>query len=167
MINGWFTRLFYRSRAEQKVRSMRKIARVLLIFLATIVPGLAETHGKSGADAKASQNAHVESVSPTYIGVEPIYTTIIEGDSVIGLFMVGFGLDVPDDALRERVKAVMPRLRDLYIRSLLSFTAANIHTWRRPNITALADKLQRVTDIQMKCKGVKILLAQAAIRLNK
>lgn len=122
---------------------------------------------KTGASSGAKENAHVVAESPSYIGMDPIYTTIIEGDSAVGLLMVGFGLDVPDETLRTKVNRMLPRLRDLYIRSLLSFTATNVRQWRRPDVDALAAKLQRVTDLLLKAKGAKILMAQVAVRLNK
>jgi flagellar basal body-associated protein FliL len=115
---------------------------------------------------KNKNDDHVVATSPSYIGIDPIYTTILDGDNIGGLLMVGIGLDIPDEHLRAEVVRIMPSLRDLYVRSMLSFTAANVRPWRQPDPVAIADKLQKVTDYRLKRKGVKVLLAQVAIRLN-
>ncbi len=155
---------------------MRKIALALAVVLAGLLtvemPCLAaegQGAGKTATKDKAKKDKngdHVVATSPSYIGIDPIYTTILDDDNIGGLLMVGIGLDVPDEHLRAEVVRIMPSLRDLYVRSMLSFTAANVHPWRQPDPVAIADKLQRVTDYRLNRKGAKVLLAQVAIRLN-
>jgi flagellar basal body-associated protein FliL len=116
---------------------------------------------------KANENAHVTAASPTYLGFDPLYTTIIEDDGDRGLLMVGFGLDVPDAHLRAEVENLRPKLLDLYVRSMMLYTSANVRTWRQPDAAAIADRLQQVTNLLLKRKGAKVLLAQVAIRLNR
>jgi hypothetical protein len=81
--------------------------------------------------------------------------------------MVGFGLDIPNAELRERVDQEMPRLRDAYVRSLMAFAATNVRAWRQPDVAEMADRLQTVTDRYLARKGARVLLAQVMIRLNK
>jgi flagellar basal body-associated protein FliL len=152
---------------------MRAIVLALMAVLATTAPSLAAEGGDHGkkTDAqkqkdKANENAHVTSDSPTYLGFEPIYTSIIEADSANGLLMIGFGIDVPDATLRAEVDNLRPKLRDLYVRSMMFYTSANVRSWRQPDAVVIADKLQRITDAMLKRKGAKVLLAQVAIRLN-
>lgn len=129
--------------------------------------GVEKTAAKSKNKNDKNKNGdHVVATSPSYIGIDPIYTTILDDDNIGGLLMVGIGLDVPDANLRAEVVRIMPSLRDLYVRSMLSFSAANVRPWRQPDPVAIADKLQRVTDYRLKRKGAKVLLAQVAIRLN-
>lgn len=118
-------------------------------------------------DDKKKDGATQSSASKSYLMIDPIYTTIMDGDSVSGLLMVGIGLDVPDEGLRAEVDRSMPVLRDVYIRSLLSFSAISVRPWRQPDVAALADRLQRATDLKLGCKGARLLLAQVAMRLNK
>lgn len=111
--------------------------------------------------------AHVVSTSPSYIGIDPIYTTILDGDAVVGTMMLGIGLDVQDPRLHDEVSHKMPELRDLYIRSMLYYTSVSIRPWRAPDVVDIAAKLQEATDKRMKRKGaVRVLLAQVAMRLN-
>jgi len=155
---------------------MRKTALAALVALGTALAFAAPSYAadeKAPAEKSAAKDkdkkdkAHAASASPSYLGIDPIYTTIMDGDSISGLLMVGIGLDVPDEKLRAEVERIMPELRDLYIRSLLAFTATSVRPWRQPDAAAIADKLQRVTDLKLRRKGVRVLLAQVAIRLNK
>jgi flagellar basal body-associated protein FliL len=119
-------------------------------------------------DAPKAQKApeHKTTQSKSYIMVDPIYTTIVADNRAAGMLMVGAGLDVPDDKLREEVERSMPVLRDAYIRNLMTFTANVVRTDSQPDVGLIADRLQAVTDRALKKKGAaKVLLAQVAIRV--
>ncbi len=119
-------------------------------------------------DAPKAQKApeHKTTQSKSYIMVDPIYTTIVSDNRAAGMLMVGAGLDVPDDKLREEVTRSMPVLRDAYIRNLMTFTANVVRTDSQPDVGLIADRLQAVTDRALKKKGAaKVLLAQVAIRV--
>jgi|WetSurMetagenome_2_1015567.scaffolds.fasta_scaffold355580_1 flagellar basal body-associated protein FliL len=128
----------------------------------------AEKADKPGDKDKKDKKAAVHKVtqSESYLMVDPLYTSILDGNRPLGLLMVGIGIDVPDKDLRERVERDMPRLRDGYVRALMAFTAVNVRSWRQPDVAALADRLQVVTDRLLGKKGARVLLAQVAIRLN-
>ncbi|HEY0267127.1 MAG TPA: hypothetical protein VGC16_10270 [Rhizomicrobium sp.] len=98
--------------------------------------------------------------------IDPIYTTIVADNRAAGMLMVGVGLDVPDDRLRDDVNRSMPVLRDAYVRNLMTFTANMVHTDAQPDVALIADRLQAVTDRALKRKGAKLLLAQVAIRVT-
>ncbi|HWU54936.1 MAG TPA: hypothetical protein VN175_05495 [Rhizomicrobium sp.] len=120
-------------------------------------------------DAPKAQKApeHKTTQSKSYILVDPIYTTIVADNRAAGMLMVGAGLDVPDDKLREEVTRSMPVLRDAYIRNLMTFTANVVRTDSQPDVGLIADRLQAVTDRALKKKGAaKVLLAQVAIRVT-
>ncbi len=99
--------------------------------------------------------------------IDPIYTTVMDGDKISGLLMIGIGLDVPNSELRDRTETTMPVLRDAYVRCLMAFAATSVRPWRQPDVTAIADRLQYVTDHTLGRKGARILLAQVAMRLTK
>lgn len=125
--------------------------------------------GESGKkdDDKKKKATHKITQSESYVMLEPFYASIIDGSRPMGLLMVGIGLDIPDPLLRERVNTEMPRLRDAYVRSLMSFAAINVRSYRQPDVVDMADRLQGVTDRYLAKKGAKVLLAQVMIRLNK
>ena len=130
-----------------------------LIALAVVLPA-------SAADKKKPA-VHYITTSPSYLAVDPIYTAIVEDDKPGGLLMVGVGLDVPNKDLRAKAGRAMPVLRDAYVRSLLTFTASSVRSWRQPDVGEIADRLQHVTDRALGRTGAHLLLAQVAMRLSK
>jgi flagellar basal body-associated protein FliL len=145
---------------------MRLVPFVLLLAGLSLAPALAAEHG--GAEKKKADKApeHKTTQSKSYIMVDPIYTTIVADNRPAGMLMVGAGLDVPDEHMREEVTRSMPVLRDAYIRNLMTFTANVVRTDEQPDVVLIADRLQAVTDRALKKKGARILLAQVAIRVT-
>jgi flagellar basal body-associated protein FliL len=117
--------------------------------------------------AKPKASEHKLTQSKSYLPFEPIYTTIVDDNRAQGMLMIGAGLDVPDEALREVADRSMPILRDAYLRNLMAFTAASVRTDAQPDAAMIADRLQAVTDRALGKKGAKILLAQVAIRITR
>ena len=120
-------------------------------------------------DAPKAQKApeHKTTQSTSYIQLDPIYTTIVADNRAAGMLMVGAGLDVPDEKLRDEVNRSMPVLRDAYVRNLMAFTATAVKTDAQPDVTMIADRLQNITDRALGKKGAKVLLAQVAIRVSR
>lgn len=153
---------------------MRKALALLLSLLVCVaVPAAAAEHGsdkssEGGKDKKDRKAAvHKITQSESYLMIDPIYTSIMDGNRPVGLLMIGIGVDVPDPDLRDRVDRDMPQLRDGYVRNLMAFTALSVRSWRQPDVAEIADRLQGVTDRILHKKGARILLAQVAIRLSK
>jgi hypothetical protein len=92
------------------------IAALAFIALAGLPAHAADEKAKKAPEHKTTQ-------SKSYIMVDPIYTTIVADNQAKGMLMVGAGLDIPDDKLREMATRSMPVLRDAYIRNLMAFTA--------------------------------------------
>lgn len=146
----------------------------MFLALAVVAPAFAAEHGgteapagKKKKDGKDKPAVHRITQSDSYMMIEPIYASIMDGDHPLGLLMIGIGLDVPNPALRERIEREMPRLRDGYVRNMTAFAGASVRSYRQPDVVLIADRLQGVTDRLLARKGARILLAQVAIRLNK
>ena len=105
--------------------------------------------------------------SESYVVIDPMYATIIEGNKPRGLLMVELGLDVPDAALRERVNHALPVLRDAYVRSLIAYGATAVRAWRQPSVDDIAERMQAVTDRLVGGPGAKVLMAQTAMRVTR
>ncbi len=132
--------------------------------LLTLLP-LAALGAEEGGEKKKSE--HKLTQAESYLSLEPIYTTIVDDNRAQGMLMVGVGLDVPDEHLREVATRSMPVLRDAYVRNLMAFTATAVRTDAQPDVIQLATRLQNITDRALGKKGAKILLAQVAIRVNR
>jgi len=105
--------------------------------------------------------------SESYVVIDPMYATIIEGNKPRGLLMVELGLDIPDAALRERVNHALPALRDAYVRSLIAYGATAVRAWRQPSVDDIAARMQAVTDRLVGGPGAKVLMAQTAMRVTR
>jgi flagellar basal body-associated protein FliL len=147
-------------------RLLAAMLRAPLLALALAALAGMPAHANEGGD-KAKKPEHKTTQSKSYIMVDPIYTTIVADNQAKGMLMVGAGLDIPDDKLREMANRSMPVLRDAYIRNLMAFTANVVRTDAQPDVGMIADRLQAVTDRALKKKGAKVLLAQVAIRVTK
>jgi flagellar basal body-associated protein FliL len=142
---------------------MMRAPLIALVFVAlTGLPGQAAEHGEKAQKAPE----HKTTQSKSYIMVDPIYTTIVADNRAAGMLMVGAGIDVPDEHMRDVVTRSLPVLRDAYIRNLMAFTANVVRTDAQPDVGMIADRLQAVTDRALKKKGARILLAQVAIRVT-
>ena len=140
----------------------RFVSLAALLALVLALPA----HAAEEKKKKDKAPEHKTTQSKSYVMIDPIYTTIVGDNHAAGMLMVGAGLDVPDEAMRDDVNRSMPVLRDAYIRNLMTFTANVVRTDAQPDVGVIADRLQAVTDRALKKKGARILLAQVAIRVT-
>jgi flagellar basal body-associated protein FliL len=105
--------------------------------------------------------------SESYVMIEPMYASILDGIKPRGLLLVELGLDVPDAKLRDRVTQNLPALRDAYLRSLLTYAATAVRPWRQPNVEDIANRMQTITNRVVGRQGAKVLMAQTAVRLTR
>src|ERR1700679_3427613 len=140
--------------------------RLLFAGVAVALLATAPAFGDDPADTQKKPE-HKVTQSTSYLEVDPIYTTIVSDNHAAGMLMVGIGIDVPDAGLRDEVTRSLPVLRDAYLRNLMVFTASAVRTDAQPDVEAIADRLQGVTDRALKKKGARVLLAQVALRVTR
>ena len=122
----------------------------------------------AAAEAPPQQGPqHKATSSESYVIIDPIYSTILDGQKPRGLLMVEIGLDVPDAKMRETVNTALPVLRDAYVRTLVAYASAAVRLYRQPNVEDIATRLQTVTDTVMGKAGAKVLMQQTAVRLTR
>lgn len=100
----------------------------------------------------------------SYVVVKPFAISIIERNHIKGIFVVEFGIDVPDGELRAHAEEILPRLRDLWLRTLSYYGQTMVHTDRQADIESLVSRLQTATDEALGQKGARILIMQAVVR---
>jgi hypothetical protein len=122
--------------------------------------------GLSSAQASEAPAQRKTTQSESFVAIDPMYATILEGSKPRGLLMIELGLDVPDGALRARVSHALPTLRDAYVRSLMTYGATAVRAWRQPSVNDIADRMQAITD-RLMGPGAKVLMAQTAIRVTR
>jgi hypothetical protein len=137
----------------------------------TLALGMAFAAVLAAAPARADNGkqmpAHKITQAKSYIGLNPMYATILDNGRPVGLLLVSIGLNIPDATLRDAVQRALPVLRDCYVRNLMAFTAAAVRPWRQPNVNVIARRMQGVTNRLLHAKGAKVLLGQVMIRISK
>ena len=139
---------------------------LLSLFAALAVCVLSWAEARA-AEANGPSAQHKTTQSESYVIIEPLYASILDGARSHGLLLVELGLDVPDEKLRDRVNQSLPNLRDAYVRSLLIYAATSVRAWRQPNVEDISTRMQAITDRVMGQTGARVLMAQTAIRLTR
>ena len=143
---------------------MRRAVSALLLLALAAGSALAAEDKTDDAKKKGKAPEHKLTQSESWVEVDDFYATIVGDGRATGMLMVRLGLDIPDAAMRDDVEHSMPVLRDAYLRSLMAYTATNVRLDTQPDVPAIADRLQAVTDRALKHKGARILLRQVALR---
>ena len=120
-----------------------------------------------GTELWAAEAQRKTTQSESFVAIEPMYATILEGSKPRGLLMIELGLDIPDTEMRDRVNHALPALRDAYVRSLIAYGSTAVRAWRQPSVDDIADRMQTITDRLMGGPGAKVLMAQTAIRVTR
>jgi flagellar basal body-associated protein FliL len=145
-----------------KMRSVRLIAAAALALALGVAARAADDGDKDSKKPK-----HKVTQSDSYIEIDPMYASILDGDRPVGMLMIGVGLDVPDAKLRDEAVHAMPVLRDAFVRNLMSFSTTAVRPERQPDVALIASRLQAVADRALGRKGARVLLAQVALRITK
>ncbi len=140
-----------------------RILALLTLSLALAAPALA-----SGAPAPAKKKPEGSerkiTSSPSWISVEPIAVAILRQNRIQGMFLVEFGLDIQDEALRTKADESLPRLRDAWLRNVSDLATTRVRVGRQADLDVLTTRLQTTTDQMLGGPGAKVLLLQAVVR---
>lgn len=113
---------------------------------------------------KPAKRSHTTLVS--YLMVDPFMISIVQDQDVRGSMIVGFGLDVPDEALRQKAEAIMPRLRDGWLLALNRYAALSLRPQRAADVALIAIKLENLTAQMLGQPGAKVLMHQAIVDMQ-
>ncbi len=144
-------------------------AAVCCALLAAAGPALAsgEGGGEEKAKLKAPKKARPITSLESWVIVDPFTVSIIQDGRVRGRFIVSFGMDVPDDALRETVEALMPRLRDTWLMDLNLYAATTLRQRRAADVPGVSSLLQADADRVLGKPGSKVLMGQATVKMTQ
>jgi hypothetical protein len=143
----------------------------LICALALAAPVLASGGGHGGdgekKKLKAPKNDRSITSSKSWVAVKGFTISIIQEGRVRGRFAVEFGMDVPDDTLREKVEALMPRLRDAWLSELNLHAATMLRPRRVADVDGVSKVLQRTADTVLGAPGSKVLMIQAMVEMTR
>jgi hypothetical protein len=97
-----------------------------------------------------------------YVAFPTLTATVFRTDRRRGVLAVDASLDVPDNALRNRVVALTPRLRAAYAQ-VLTVYAAGLPPGRPADPDYLTREMQRQTDMAVGRSGAKFLLGSILV----
>ncbi len=122
---------------------------------------------KKPAKAKAPQKNRSFTSLKSWVIIDPFTISIIQDGRVRGKFTVWFGMDVPDDALRDKAETIMPRLRDAWLGELNLYAATTLRPRRAADVVAVSDLLQQTADKVLAQPGSKVLLGQVTVDMSR
>lgn len=141
---------------------MRRISPSLAIFVA-----LSLSTGVAVASEPSKPKGGTPKRPPTslksWVMVDPFTISVIQDGDVRGKLTVNFGMDVPDDQLRDKAETLMPRLRDAWLRSLNLYAATALRPHRQADVGELSARIQQTADEVLGKPGAKVLMAQALV----
>ncbi len=124
--------------------------RQVIIALATGLAALSVTGSVVGAEKKKSGGG-------SYIPMQTLLGTTMQGGGKRGVLSVDCGVDVPDATLRIRAEQSVPRLRAAYVQVVQAY-AAGLAPGVLPSAEYLVGALQRQTDAVLGKPGARLLL---------
>ena len=156
----------------RRARRMKIFLPILAALCAlTVAAPMAQASGggaekKEGAKAKAPKKARSTTSLRSWVTVDPFTLAIIQDGRIRGTFTISFGMDVTDDALREKAEALMPRLRDAWLNDLSLYAATTLRPRRAADVARLSSLLQGIADRVLGKPGSKVLMAQAKVDMR-
>jgi hypothetical protein len=118
----------------------------------------------AGEQLSAPANKRRPTPLESYVMVDPITVTVVHHRAARGFLVVEFGLDVPDETLRTRVENDLPRLRDVYVRTMSTYAGGVAKPTDQADVVLISGRLQRVTDYVLGGSGAKVLLSHVVVR---
>ena len=138
------------------------------LALAPVAPP-AYASGGGGAKkekAKAPKKQRSLTSLASWVMVDPYTIPIIQEGRLRGRLSVSFGMDVPDDKLRETTELMMPRLRDSWLSELNLYAATALRPKRAADIAAVSNLLQRTADNVLQKPGSKVLMGSLIVQMT-
>ena len=132
----------------------RRLATLALLAFA-LAPEVAIASEGGGEKKKKSGGA-------SYIALDALSATVIRPDGRRGVLMVETGLDIPDQALRDKAEKLLPRIRAAYFQTVQVY-AAGLTPGLPPNVDYLSRELQRQTDLALGVRGARLLLGSVMV----
>lgn len=142
---------------------MQKVLKLLgVTALALIIgtsPALAGGHGggesaEGEKTTKSEQGAH-----PNFVVLPGLSATVLDGYKVRGMMSMGYGLEIPDPALRKKARQLLPRLQDTFATEFSRYSGNMYHAGQIPDAEYLHKRMQAAAD-RMLGKGQSIFLIQ-------
>lgn len=98
----------------------------------------------------------------SYLPINSITAYTVRPGARRGVLTVECGLDIPDEALRERADLLLPRLRAAYVQ-VVQIYAGGLPGGAPPDPDFIARNLQRSTDTVLGRRGARVLMGSVVV----
>ncbi|MDB5454357.1 MAG: hypothetical protein JWO33_2935 [Caulobacteraceae bacterium] len=112
--------------------------------------------------AAASEKPEAGKTTNRFLQVGGMSATVLKRGGRRGVLTTDCGLDIPDEVLRERATASLPRLRAAYVQAIQTY-ATGLSPAEPPDPDQLSKILQRQTDIVLGKPGARFLMGSLII----
>lgn len=129
----------------------RRLALAALALAPALAPGIAS----AAAEKKKGGGL-------SFIQIQALAVSIIRRSGGRGVMTMELGIDVPDESLRTRAQASVPRLRAACAQTLQIY-ASGLGAARAPDADYLAGRMQADVDQVLGKKGAKLLVGTILI----
>ena len=128
--------------------------------------GAKKEGGHGGSKAKAPKKQRPITSLESWVMVDPFSVTVIQNDKILGKVSVSFGMDVPDDDLRERAELIMPRLQDAWLNRLNLYASTTVRPGKPANIDDVSLLLQTTADQMLGKPGSRVLIGSVIVTMR-
>lgn len=139
------------------------IATVLAAFV--LSTGVIST-GAMASDAPktdAGKGATRLTSAVSYVPLPPLTSATPMGRSIGGMITAEFGLDIPDERLRNRAIAMRPRIMDALRSAVAEYSLSHYRAGAAPDPTQLTLMAQQGVDRTMGVRGVRVLISNVMV----
>jgi flagellar basal body-associated protein FliL len=153
--------------AAMQRRALFRFLTVGLASAASLAAPSAQAAGGGKEKKKDTQQGMRVTAAESYVEIGPLSATVQSNFRSVGILVVEPGLDVPDATLRERVRLMLPRLRDAMRTAVAEFTATRYRPATAPDADALQRMMQTGVDRTVGQQGVKVLFASLMVQSGR
>jgi len=119
-------------------------------------PAVASGSGEAAPEQASRQNRLTSAES--YLPLPTLSAGVLHRYSTQGTLVVDVGLDIPDEALRNRARANEPRLRDALRTALATYATTYYRDRTAPDPAQLTRLMQQSVDRILGAAGAQVLL---------
>lgn len=130
----------------------------LAAFAALATPAVAQPSGGGKQQAPPDRQERLTSAE-SYVPMPTLSAAVLQRAIARGTLVVDMGVDVPDEALRTRIRASAPRLRDALRTALSTYASTYYRDRTAPDPAQLTRLMQQAVDRTMGATGSRVLLA--------
>jgi flagellar basal body-associated protein FliL len=142
---------------------MRIFAIHSMLALGAALAGPASAAGSSSSSSSSQQQAPATrqerlTSAESFLPMPTLSAGVLQRSATRGTIIIDMGIDVPDEALRQRARLNAPRLRDALRTALATYSSTYYRDRTAPDPDELTRLLQQAIDRTLGGAGARVLL---------